>query len=238
MGRVYIVGAGPGDPGLLTIRAARAIASSSYIVYDRLISREIRETFPAAAKCVCVDELGFMESLASMVDWSRSGTVCRVKAGDPFMFGRGWEEVEYLHRSGVEYEVIPGVSSVNGAACSSMIPLTYRGLSSSFAVTTAVTSGGRGADLRRFGSFDGTLVVLMSGKSVARVSRDLMDGGMDPGMPAAVITRGTEPGQEVHRGTLRTFASTDREYPSPSMLVVGPTVSLWGSLNGVPATDA
>jgi uroporphyrinogen III methyltransferase / synthase len=232
---VYLVGAGPGDPGLLTRRGAELLAQADVVLHDRLVSRAVLDLAPPAAVVVDVgkepDTAGGdpqAEIARLLVQHGRDGAVVvRLKGGDPFVFGRGGEEVEVLRQAGIDWEVVPGVSSAFGVPAAVGIPVTQRGLASSVTVVT-----GRVGDASAPGAVDwdalaragGTLVVLMGVRTRDAVAHELVKGGRDPGTPVAVIERGTDPGQRVVRTTLSRLGSVD--VTAPAVIVVGPVAAL------------
>lgn len=224
---VYLVGAGPGSPDLLTLRAARLLAQADVVVHDRLISPEILALAPATAVLVDAgkgpgDSLRQASISALLVEFSRSHEhVVRLKGGDPFLFGRGGEEAVELLAAGVPFEVVPGVSSALAAPAAAGIPVTYRGVSS--AVT--VVAGHRRADeedttdWHLLAGLDHTLVVLMGAERRAQIAAGLLSGGLAPETPVAAVRWATTNRQEVVRGTLRDLA--DLPVRSPATLVIG-----------------
>ena len=203
---VYLVGAGPGDPGLLTRRGSELLARADVVLHDRLVSRAVLDLAPPDAVMVDVgkepDAAGGdrQDEIARLlVHYGRSDrVVVRLKGGDPFVFGRGGEEVEVLRDAGIDWEVVPGVTSAFGVPAAAGIPVTQRGLASSVTVVT-----GRVGDAGTPGAVDwdalaragGTLVVLMGVSTRAAIADELVAGGRDPGTPVAVIERGTGPAE-------------------------------------------
>ncbi len=236
-GCVYLVGAGPGDPGLLTLKAARILETADVIVYDNLVGDAILDRLPARAERVyagkeagshTMDQAGINALLAER---ARSGqTVVRLKGGDPFVFGRGGEEAEYLAERGIRFEVVPGVTSALGVPAYAGIPVTHRGVAASFAVVTGRAGPvGEAADTEweRVAGAD-TIVVLMGVSNQDHVIRTLIDCGRRADTPVAAIRWGTTAQQRVVVGTLATIGTRMQEagLRPPAILVVGDVVSL------------
>ena len=243
-GRVYLVGAGPGDPGLMTARALELIAAAEVIMYDRLIG-------PAALDAACPDaELLFVgkegggaavpqeETEELMIRRAREGkAVVRLKGGDPFVFGRGGEEALALRAAGISYEVVPGVTSGLAAPAYAGIPVTHRRVSSAVALVTAHASEETGLDWAALAEFPGTLVFYMAVRPLAEVAAVLIAAGRDPNQPAAIIEAGTLAGQRTVRGSLRAIgaiAAAEAIRP-PAVVVVGEVAALAGELSWLPA---
>ncbi len=236
-GKVYLVGAGPGDPGLLTRRGEELLRRADVVVYDRLVEERLlgfcREGVERvwAGKSPGFAPLPQEEINRLLIQRAREGkTVVRLKGGDPFVLGRGGEEAEALARAGVPFEVVPGVSSATGVPGYAGIPLTRRGLSSSFAVLTGHEPPGEEEAERRKGLFwgAGTVVVLMVSRRLEEVVEEMVRAGRDPREPAAVVVRGSTPEQKVVRGALEEIPALCRREgcPNPALLIAGPTVAL------------
>ncbi len=216
---VYLVGAGPGDPGLLTRRGAQLLARADVVLHDRLVSGAVLDLAPPDAVMVDVgkepDAAGAdrQDEIARLlVQYGRSdGVVVRLKGGDPFVFGRGGEEVEVLRDAGIDWEVVPGVTSAFGVPAVAGIPVTQRGLASSVTVVTGRVGAALGSpgavDWEALARAGGTLVVLMGVTTRAAIADELVAGGRDPGTPVAVIERGTGPAERVVRTTLGQLGS-------------------------------
>ncbi len=238
---VHLVGAGPGDPGLITVRGAELLARADVVVHDRLVTPALLDLVPPSALVVDVGKgpgiaRRQQEITELLVEHGRRGaTVVRLKGGDPFVFGRGGEEVEALVAAGVPVEVVPGVSAAIAAPAAAGVPVTHRGLSTSVTVVTG-HGGGDGdgdVDWPSLAAAGGTLVVLMGVETRASVARALVAGGRDPGTPVAVVQWGTTGRQRTVRTTL---AALDRvDVAAPSAIVVGPVAALaLGSIEGRP----
>ena len=250
-GTVYLVGAGPGDPGLLTLRARDLLAGCDAVVYDYLVNPELLGHVPPHAERVYVGKVGGGRQTPQsdinrlLAELARAGKrVVRLKGGDPFLFGRGGEEAEALRVAGVPFEVVPGVSSALAAPAYAGIPLTHRGLASSVAVFTGTHADGdpEAGGLAQLAAAD-TLVVLMGMSRLRELAEELIAAGRPPETPAAVVRWGTYEGQQTVTGTLRTIKDeVDRAgVRAPAVVVVGEVVSLRGRLNwfeGVSARGA
>jgi uroporphyrinogen III methyltransferase/synthase len=234
---VYLVGAGPGDPGLLTRRGAELLSQADVVIFDRLVHRSLLVLAPPSAELIDVgkqpdaarngparqDEINGL----LVAHGQRWPTVVRLKGGDPFLFGRGGEEVDVLSQAGIPWEVVPGVTSAFGVPASVGIPVTHRGLSSSVTVVTGrvgdPTAPG-GIDWAALAKVDGTLVILMGMMNRAEIVDALAQGGKPLDTPVAVIERGTTPAQRVVRTSLGQLA--DVELGSPAVIVVGSVAAL------------
>jgi uroporphyrinogen III methyltransferase/synthase len=231
---VYLVGAGPGDPGLLTVRGAELLARADVVVYDRLVHPSLLDLAPEAALRVNVGKAPGRAGLdqdginAALVEHGRSGrTVVRLKGGDPFVFGRGGEEAESLASAGVPFEIVPGITSAIAAPAYAGVPVTHRGLSTHFTVVTGHEDPAKGTTdtnwdaLARAG---GTLVILMGAGRIDEIARRLVEGGRVPETPVAAVRWGTRADQRTTRATLGTIAEVGVQ--APSAIVVGPVAAL------------
>jgi uroporphyrin-III C-methyltransferase len=254
-GKVFLIGAGPGDPKLLTIRAAEAIANSEVIVYDYLVNPEILAHSRRDAELVYVGKRGGESSITQheinkiLIEKARRGlTVARLKGGDPFIFGRGGEEAEALVESEVAWEVIPGVSSGIAAASYAGIPLTHRHYASSvFFVTGHDGKKERGGvDWAAAAQAADTLVVFMCAESLRTIAANLIKNGRRPTTPIAIVRWATYEHQEVYTGTLadliadpETNSITLLEIKPPVIAIIGDVVSLKEKLHwfGRPAFE-
>ena len=222
---VHLVGAGPGDPGLVTVRGLELVRTCDVLVYDRLVPSQLVEEAPAEALRIARERLSQGEVSDLLVAYGRAGLdVVRLKGGDPFVFGRGGEEVLALAEAGVPFEVVPGVSSLASVPAAAGIPVTHRGVASS---VTAVAAHAPGElDYRALAAVPGTLVLFMGLAGLERVARGLVEAGRDPSTPAAVISRGTTAEQEVVRGPLCEIAALAADLGAPALAVVGDVVAL------------
>lgn len=223
---VAIVGAGPGDPGLITVRGLELIQRSEVLVYDRLVSLELVKKAAGAAR-IEREKLTQQEVNELLVHHGRRGrAVVRLKGGDPFVFGRGGEEVEALVEAGVPYEVVPGVSTLTAVPGLAGIPLTHRGTSAQVTVITGTTGDGSDLDFPRLASTPGTLVVFMGLRRLAHIADNLILNGRPVDQPAAVVSNVSLPNARVVVGTLGTIASTAADLPSPSLVIIGDVAAL------------
>ncbi len=235
VGKVYLVGAGPGDPDLLTIRAVQRISIGDVIVYDRLIQQGVLALAKASAEKIYMGKPPGHHSRqdeihALLVQKAREGkAVVRLKGGDPFLFGRGGEEVEYLAEHGIPFEVIPGVSACLSAPLSANIAVTHRDASSSVAIVTGHCAVGHvdHTDWRALAKID-TLVFLMGVHNVGAIARNLVDAGLPADTPAAMIQMAYWDGEHVVTATLETIADEIHRQgiEPPATLVVGEVVRL------------
>lgn len=238
-GHVYLVGAGPGDPGLLTLRGREVLERADVVLFDRLVSDEVLGFAPPHALLIDAgkgtDGHGMSQEQIHglLVEHARAGRwVVRLKGGDPTVFGRASEEVEACRAAGVGCDVVPGVSSAIAGPAAAGIPVTARGVARSFAVVTARSAAGSEAyrpDYDALVKID-TLVVLMGCKELPELAAGLIAAGKDPATPAALVERATWPTQRLTTATLATVATAavERAVRSPVLLVIGPTAG-WGS---------
>jgi uroporphyrinogen III methyltransferase/synthase len=245
-GTVYLIGAGPGDPGLLTERALRLIAAADVILYDRLIPAGALDGARADAELVFVGKEGGGEAVpqeqteALLLLRARAGqTVVRLKGGDPFVFGRGGEEAIALREAGIPFEVVPGVTAGIAASAYAGIPVTHRGMASAVALITGHEDPGKehsALDWPALAAFPGTLVFYMGVRRLAEIASALIDAGRPPEEPVAVVEAGTLPGQRTLSGTLATIAEAvaDAGVQPPSITVVGPVAALARELSWLP----
>ena len=235
-GKVYLVGAGPGDPELLTVKALRLLQTADVVFHDDLVSPEILKLISSSAevqnvgkrcgsKTIRQEEIDFL-----LVARAASGLqVVRLKSGDPLIFGRAGEEIEALRRSNIAYEIVPGVTSALGAAAAAGIPLTHRRASS----TIVLTAGHRASlsrastnddgDWSHFAAAKSTLVVYMPGSDYGEISRRLAAAGFAEQTPCAIVSRATTPQQRIYRTTVSDLRRAPR-LASPTLLVVGEVV--------------
>ncbi len=236
---VALVGAGPGHPGLLTLRAAELLRRAGLVVYDRLVNPALLAHAPAA-RHVCVDELPgehprrWPHIHQTLIEGARQGLrVVRLKGGDPMVFGRGAEEAAALREAGIPYEIVPGVTAALGAAAFAGIPLTHREHASAVALVTGHECPGKAGsalDWAALARFPGTLVFYMGVARLASAVDTLLANGMDASTPAAVIQQGTTPRQRTVTAPLRDLASAAAGLTAPALVVIGATTSLRDSL--------
>jgi len=236
-GRVLLVGAGPGDPELITVRGARALAEADVVVYDRLAAPALLALAPESSERVYVGKEPGRAAMPQreigelLVSRALTGaTVVRLKGGDPFVFGRGGEELLACAEARVPCEVVPGITSAVAAPAAAGIPVTHRGIARSFAVVTASTAHGDPdpADLAGLATSVDTLVVLMAAGALERVCQQLVDGGIDSGTPAAIVQWATTPDQRSVTGTLRDLPALAHAATvcPPATLIVGEVAAL------------
>jgi uroporphyrin-III C-methyltransferase/precorrin-2 dehydrogenase/sirohydrochlorin ferrochelatase len=235
IGTVYLVGAGPGDPSLITVRGVEVLRTADVVVYDRLVAPTLLDlTPPSAERIYAGKEPGRSAMTQPQIDELlveralRGQTVVRLKGGDPFVFGRGGEEALACTRAGVPFEVVPGVSSVIAAPALAGIPVTHRGLAQSFAVVTGSTAHGDEVDLARVGTATDTLVVLMAAGKLAQTCAELIASGRPADEPAAIIQWAATPEQRTVIGTLEDLPAmaAAASIGPPATLVVGQVVRL------------
>jgi uroporphyrin-III C-methyltransferase len=238
-GRVVLVGAGPGDPDLITVKGARALAEADVVVYDRLAAPELLALAPADAERIYVGKQPGGHAMKQdainevLVANARLGrTVVRLKGGDPFVFGRGGEEVLACAKAGVTCEVIPGVSSAIAAASAAGIPVTHRGIARSLAIVTASTAGTAhepdAVDLSRVGAATDTLVLLMAAGRLTETCQALIDAGRPADEPAALVMWATTPEERTviaALGDLPELAAEAHIGP-PATLIVGKVAAI------------
>ncbi len=238
IGRVALVGAGPGDPGLLTIRGRTLLRRAEVVVYDRLVDPRLLDLASAdtlrifAGKARGVHALSQEDINALLIAHSRRGRrVVRLKGGDPFVFGRGGEEALALAAAGIPFEVVPGVSAVVAVPAYAGIPVTHRGVASSFAVVTGhedTTKGTPAVDWTRLATAVDTLVILMGLTSLPRIARTLIAHGRPPETPVALVRHGTTRAQETIVGTLGDITTrvAAAGFTPPVLAIVGDVVGL------------
>src|SRR6266550_4068748 len=241
-GTVYLVGAGPGDPGLLTVKAVDLLESCDMVVYDYLVNPEVLAHLRTSTERIYVGKVGGGRHTPQrqinhlLIKHARTGKrVVRLKGGDPFLFGRGGEEAEALVEAGIPFEVVPGISSALAVPAYAGIPLTHRGLSSSVAVITGARGGDGAYESGAFAHLASadTLVVLMGVAHLREIANDLVNSGRSAETPAAVIRWGTYNGQQTVTGTLGTIAlEAERAgMRAPAVIIIGEVVQLRERLN-------
>ena len=234
-GRVILVGAGPGDPGLLTLKAVEALRSADVVVHDGLIDPSVLDHAPAHAHRISVAKSRARHTLpqeainALIIAHVRAGSiVVRLKGGDPFVFGRGGEEVEAVRAAGLPVEVIPGVSAALGCAAEAMLPLTHRDHSSAVSFVAGQCKGLSEQDWSGLAGKSRTLVIYMGVANAAAIADKLMADGVDPGLPVAVIEKATLPGHRAIRTLLADLGDmvVRENVESPAIIVAGEVVLL------------
>ncbi len=239
-GRVYLVGTGPGDPDLLTVKALRLIGQADVVLYDNLVSDEVMALVPASCERVYVGKERARHTLRQeainerlVAEARRGRRVLRLKAGDPFVFGRGGEEIETLSAQGIAFEVVPGITAALGVAAYAGIPRTHRDYAQScLFVTGNLKDGTLDLDWPALVRPRQTVVIYMGFANLPALCEQLVAHGLDPGTPAAIVQRGTTLGQRVVTGRVESLAARALEagLRPPTLIVVGEVVRLRDSL--------
>ncbi len=237
-GKVFIVGAGPGDPKLITLKAVEAIKSSDVVLYDRLVSKEIVAMIPKKAEKMYVgrdvgDDYKHQDTTNDlMVKFAKKNkNVARLKGGDPFIFGRGGEEAEFLRKHKIKYEIIPGITSGIGSAEYSGIPLTHRDYASSVVFVTGHEDAKKKegiVDWKKLAKAVDTIVIMMGLSRLEIISKKLISGGLDKNTPVAVIQNGTTDEHRLIKGTLSNISKkvSEAKIKPPTIIIVGKVVNL------------
>lgn len=233
--KLTLVGAGPGDPDLITVKAIQALGKADIILYDALVNKKILGYAPPGVKKVFVGKRNGQHSLKQnqindlIVDFAFTyGNVVRLKGGDPFVFGRGYEEIEYAESFNIETQVIPGISSSVGVPALAGIPVTHRGLSESFWVITGTTRTGElSRDIKLASQSTATVVILMGVHKLQQIVEVYKSSGKGD-LPVALIQNGTLPDERIAVGTISTIGAiaADRNIGSPAVIVAGEVVKL------------
>ena len=245
-GKVYLVGGGPGDPDLLTVKALRLIQSADVVVYDALVSQPIMDLCPATTETISVGKLANRHTLPQdqinllLVKLAREGkTVCRLKGGDPYIFGRGGEEAQSLVEHHIDYEVVPGITAAAACSASTGIPLTHRDHAQSIQFVTghgkATTKQQQDnpVDWAKMTAENQTLVVYMGILKSPEIKANLLQHGRAPETPVAIVEKGTRPDQRVVVGQLSELDVLVKTHQigSPALIIIGDVVSLYQELN-------
>ena len=242
-GKVYLVGAGPGDPDLITVKALRCLRTAHVVVYDRLANPSLLDEAPERAELIFVGKQAGQCALRQeeintlLVEQARLGKiVVRLKGGDPFVFGRGGEEAQALVDAGIAFEVVPGVSSAIAVPAYAGIPVTHRGEACAVTIVTGHEDPARSSSLvdwEALAKLNGTLVILMGMATLPAISQKLLAGGLAPETPAAVIEQGTTSCQRQVTGTLVSIAelASAADLRSPAIVVIGYVVNLSTTLS-------
>ncbi|WP_084419309.1 uroporphyrinogen-III C-methyltransferase [Photobacterium sp. J15] len=238
-GFVSLVGAGPGDPDLLTVKAFRLLQQADVVVYDRLVSNEILALVDADAERIyvgkqldyhCVPQEQINQILAEQAEQGKH--VVRLKGGDPFIFGRGGEELDLLAERNINYEVVPGITAAAGCTAYSGIPLTHREHSQSVQfITGHVKKDGENIDWASLAKANHTLVFYMGLKQSSVISQKLLEHGLDASTACAIIEKGTTPEQRVFTSSLAELPTVAKDAVSPSLIVIGSVTSLHHKLS-------
>ena len=238
-GKVFLVGAGPGDPGLMTVRGLQLLRGAPVVVYDQLVNPVLLEEVPVEAELVFVGKQAGKHCTAQgeineiLIGYAWRGIdVVRLKGGDPFVFGRGGEEAAALVSAGVPFEIVPGVSSAVAVPAYAGIPLTHRNYASSFAVVTGheAIKANSAVNWAKLATAIDTLVILMGLHNLPTIVTKLLAHGRSPHTPVAVIRQGTTERQEVVTGTLADIVERSRNLKAPALIVVGEVVRFRSSL--------
>lgn len=237
-GMVYLVGAGPGDPKLITLRAVELIKKADVVLYDRLVSKKIISMIPKKSQRIYVgrevgDDYKHQDDTnLQMVKLAKSNkNVVRLKGGDPFIFGRGGEEAEYLKKNKIRFEIVPGITSGIGSAIYSGIPLTHRKYSSSVVFVTGHEDPGKTkspVQWKKLAKSVETIVIMMGLSRIGVISKQLVSGGLAKTTPVAVIQKGTNADQRIIIGNLSDIAAKIKKYhvTPPSIIIIGNVVKL------------
>ncbi|CUB02548.1 uroporphyrinogen-III C-methyltransferase [Marinomonas fungiae] len=240
-GKVYLIGAGPGDPDLLTMKAHRLLTAADVVLYDRLVGEQIIAMIPATAEKLYVGKAKSLHSLpqeeinALLATKAKEGkVVVRLKGGDPFIFGRGGEELEELVQEGVPFEVVPGVTAAAGCAAYAGIPLTHRDYAQSVRFLTGhLKDGTTELPWNELVHPAQTLVIYMGLTGLESISQSLIRFGMRPSMPVAIVEKGTSKDQRVFTSTIKDIhqIALQNEVKSPALLIIGEVVALQDKLS-------
>ncbi|MEM2099516.1 MAG: uroporphyrinogen-III C-methyltransferase [Candidatus Bathyarchaeia archaeon] len=239
-GKVFLVGAGPGDPGLLTVRAAELLKKADVVVYDRLVSKGILGLIPDSTEKIYVGkqsgnhEFSQLKITELLIKKAREGKlVVRLKGGDPFLFGRGGEEAEALVENGIEFEVVPGVTSAIAVPAYAGIPLTHREFASSVVIVTGHKAESREREIaweKIVNSVD-TIVILMGVESLEVIVTKLVASGLKSETPIAIIEQGTLRQQRSIFGSIGTIVNEAKDVKPPAVIVIGEVVNLGRKLS-------
>ncbi|SER98874.1 uroporphyrin-III C-methyltransferase [Gracilibacillus ureilyticus] len=241
MGKVYLVGAGPGDPDLITVKALKCIQKADVILYDRLVNQQlIKEAKPDADLIYCgkLPKMHFMKQETInhlLVKYAKKGrTVVRLKGGDPFVFGRGAEEAEVLAKQGIEYEVVPGITSGIAAPAYADIPITHREVGRSFAVITGHCKNGQPGEINweQLANSVDTLAIYMGMSNLSFIIDQLLKAGKRKETPIAIIHAGTTEQQRMVSGTLDSILEIVKadKIKNPAMIIIGEVVQIGENL--------
>jgi len=242
-GKVYLIGAGPGDPGLLTTKARDILARADVIVYDRLIARQILRDLPKRIVKIYVGKRSGSHSIPGqdaipsilVTNAEKGRLVVRLKGGDPFLFGRGGEEVQKLREAGIDFEVVPGITSALAVPAYAGIPVTHRKYASSVAIVTGHEDPSKSnrVDWKKLATAVDTIIILMGVRNLQAILKSLVEGGCKTETPVAIVERGTTKHQRVTVGTVRTMTAqaVERRIEPPAVIVVGDVVNLQKELS-------
>ena len=224
---VHLVGAGPGDPGLITARGLELVRSCDVLVADALVAPELVDEAPEDA--LVISRAGIKQEAVTrlLVAYGAAGLdVVRLKGGDPFVFGRGGEEALALAEAGIPFEIVPGVSSIAAVPASALIPITHRGVSDRVTIASGHGADGGEPDYASLAAAGGTLILFMGLERVTQLCSGLVAAGLPASTPAAVVSRGTLPDQEAVTGTLADLAQRAAGLAPPALVIVGGVVEV------------
>ena len=236
-GKVYLVGAGPGDPKLLTLRAAELLSKADIVIYDRLVGKSILKIAPKTTRKIYVGKRSGKHEVPQdkinklLISCASEGKIIvRLKGGDPFLFGRGGEEAENLAEKHVDFELVPGVTSAVATPEYAGIPLTHRDYASSVGIVTGRRAGDSGKPVRwsKLAAGVDTIVILMGMESLEEIVKKLMEGGLDPEKPVAIVEQGTTKLQRSVIGKLSTITDLAKknDLKPPAVIVIGEVAEL------------
>jgi len=246
---VYLVGAGPGDPELLTLKALKILRSADVVLHDELVSTEILALIPSSTSVISVGKRGGRPSISQheinrlLMEYGLLGlTVVRLKGGDPFIFGRGGEELEAVRQAGIECEVVPGITAALGTAASIQVPLTHRDAASSLLLITGHRAHEIGIQLSQADLAKTTVVIYMPGQDYSRIQKELISAGVASGTPCVVVSQATTQHEQANQTTVGDL-HTSPELPTPTLLVIGEVVrfarpALFSNLAGLPVYES
>lgn len=250
-GKVYLVGSGPGNPKLLTIRALEIFSEVDIVVHDRLVSKEILDMIPEYVRRIDVGKASHgLGPTQEEINWiliceaMDGNNVLRLKGGDPMLFSRGGEEIEALQEEEIDYEIVPGVSSATGIPSYAGIPLTHRKFSSSVAFVTGHEDSNKAessaVDFAGIASNVDTLVILMGAATIQHIAKNLIRGGKVPSTPIAMIERGTTPEQKVSYSSLGRVLEgrLGEQISPPALIIVGDVVRLARNFSSEEVSDS
>lgn len=238
-GKVWLVGAGPGDPELLTVKALRVLEQAEVVLFDALVSAEIMALVPRSCETIAVGKRADKHSAAQeqinqlLVTKAATGKrVVRLKGGDPYIFGRGGEEVQVLAQANIEFEVVPGITAASGGAAYAGIPLTHRDFAQDVSFITGHCQADKlDLDWAQYRHANRTLVVYMGHKNAQIISDNLINAGRSASTPIAVIANATRPNQQVFTGDLKSLAQVSTNAPTPALIIIGDVVTLASQLS-------
>ncbi|MGC8609841.1 MAG: uroporphyrinogen-III C-methyltransferase [Thermoplasmata archaeon] len=235
-GKVYLIGAGPGDPDLLTLKAYKIIKRSDVVLYDRLINKSILKKIPRGIKKILVgkspgdDPDVLQNKINELIEkyYNEGKIVVRLKSGDPFLFGRGGEEIEFMKQRKIDFEVIPGITSAIGVPTYIKLPLTHRNYSSSVMIISGHLKRNKAINWEIVSRFDGTIVILMGISNMQEIMNNLIVYGKDENTPVCVIQYGTTKKQKIVKGNLTNIVeiAKKKRIKAPGIIVIGKVVDL------------